>query len=71
MIGHEHPGMDVHSELQRSLEKPVGVSLEVSLRGEAGLSVVAALDDVYRKSGRTIAGETRHTGTIAPTSITQ
>ena len=49
----------------------MGVINEVGLRGKAGLSVVAALDDVYRESGRTIAGETKHAGTLAPASITQ
>jgi hypothetical protein len=70
MIGHEHPSVDTHAESHRRFKQLICVGLEVGIRGQAELPIIASLDDMNRQSRRTLSGQARHGCRLVPDSRT-
>jgi len=65
MIRHQDVGMNRASGALRALLQLVEVISVVDIRKEAGLAVVAALDDVQSNAEKSDAGAARHGGMLA------
>ena len=60
MVGHQHVGMDRTAEIRSQLGQVVEIERVVLVGEEAGLAVVAALDQMQRYAGERDAGAARH-----------
>jgi len=60
MVGHQDIGMDAAALRFRMFCQPFQVETVVFFSKEAGLAVVAALDDVQRNAREQETGTTRH-----------
>ena len=56
MVGHQHIGVHGAVMLQRGFAQFLSVVQVVGVIGEAGLAVIAALDDMLRDAGKVDAG---------------
>ena len=48
MVGHQDPGMDIHLIFLCVLREPTDICRIIFLRSKAGLSIIAALDNMNR-----------------------
>jgi hypothetical protein len=60
VAGHEHPAMNLHIELDGAFFEPAGVSGNVFVRCENRPPVIAALDNMERHTGWTVAKSSRY-----------
>ena len=60
MVGHEYPRVYIDTKARCGFNQPVGIRLEIRIRSETGLAVVAALDDVDLQAGRTGSRDSGH-----------
>ena len=60
MVGHEHIGVNVTAFAQRDLAQFIPIAVVVDRVEEAGLPVVAALNDVLGNTSQIQSGLSRH-----------
>src|SRR5690606_416036 len=60
VVGHQHVGVHGAVQLQREVPQVIQVAMPVDVGEEAGLAVVAALDDVLGETGEIEAWTTGH-----------
>jgi hypothetical protein len=60
MVGHEHPGMDMHQVFDRILMQPGGIGGHIAVRIETDLAVVSSLNDMLGDPNRRGTRQSRH-----------